>query len=455
MHWTTSCADCGRSLRLSDRAGAPRLCPRCGAPAAPLPPPPKPEGPSRRWPWLVGVAAALALVLACLAAALPAMASRTPAKSPTYSAPLPIPQPDFPSPPLLPAQGPRRDPPVELAAPPDAEERPLADLVAKPWKPANRLPAFFASASAPDGGLFTADSEGVLRRYSADLRLLGQARLDRVAVALAFDARRGRLYAAVADPAQILTSRLGDRDRAVGDLAVYEVSRPLEGRLSPSYSIALQAQVTGLILSADGSRVYYLADSPQSGAHLGRIDPETLQRGEPLRVPANGNSSFAEAGEALAVLTGGLLYYIDPKGWTVERLLAPTQGTVLAIAPAAGGKTLMLERRGILTYVAVADLGRRRVLARYLAPFSGRVYLRTDAEGRPSAAGPTRFYLASSAVFDGQIQGYELSEAGEVTALGGAGRDGERLLRGGLHLGERFALSGNGHAYALPGRDGE
>jgi hypothetical protein len=78
-----------------------------------------------------------------------------------------------------------------------------------------------------------------------------------------------------------------------------------------------------------------------------------------------------------------------------------------------------------------------------MVPLTGRLYLQAGTGGRA--------YLGTSAVFDGQIQAFDVTDS-SATARGGVQRDGERLLRGGLHLSPdgHHLLTGNGHVFAAP-----
>jgi hypothetical protein len=213
----------------------------------------------------------------------------------------------------------------------------------------------------------------------------------------------------------------------------------------------LNAQVAGMLLTGDGEWLVYLAESP-SGARLCRLRAPTLTAGEPHSVPSNGTSILIDGGDGgatLVVMAAGLLLRVDLAAWTVEPFAVFSQGTVQTIAPLGGGLFLLAERRGT-SFLLVADLrpGQLKVLSRFAAPFPGRLYLRT------TPGGGRRFYVGTSAVFDGQIQAYDLAEGDptRVTAAGSALRDGRRLLRGGLYLTPdgRHLLSGNGYAFAVP-----
>ena len=458
MHWTSECADCGQTLRVPARPGNPILCPRCGRAVSARPPREKPAAPAghvrrrRYWPWVVGGVIGLALASACVVALLPpAHRHRPGGVSPIASIPI---SPNSPvdanaGARLMPKEGIRVPrpiiPPVEIG---DVSDGSLRDLCkrAPALKPAGQLESLLVMAGGAGGGpFFTADADGTLRCYSASLELLGQTRLQRVPYLMAVDGQRRQLYAAVTSFPWLRQSALGDRDQALGDLCVYDVSSLLEGKsppeeLKPSQTVELDAQLTGLQLSEDGAWLCYLAES-LSGAHLGRIATETMAT-KKRPVPANGLSGMADVGNGRFVaLAGGLLFHIDVANWTVNRSTVITNGTLLGVYPAGVGKVFLLERR-LGTYVVLLDLEANKVVSRHLSPMVGRYYLCSQ---------PGRLYLGTSAVFDGQIQAFEV-KGGSMTALGVARRDDERLIRGGLYLTPdgRYLVTGNGHVYHAP-----
>ena len=66
---------------------------------------------------------------------------------------------------------------------------------------------------------------------------------------------------------------------------------------------------------------------------------------------------------------------------------------------------------------------------------------------------PGRLYLGTSAVLDGRLEAYDFDVARlRLTARGVVGRDGERLLRGGMHLTPdgRHLVTGNGYVFRTP-----
>jgi hypothetical protein len=464
MHWMTACADCGQSLRVHDRQSQPVSCPRCGSGVShrrpPEPPPPRVR--RRRWPWLLGAGLVVLLGLVCLAAAsLPVKPWR--ASAANYKTPLMgMGMPNAPLP-MVGAvggekknnpEGPaRRSPPLHVPDTADADLRDLAGR-APALKPAGRVAPFIALAGDPSGPMLTADSEGVLRCYSpylATLQPRAQARLGCLPYLMALDAKRGRLYAAVATSNLTRFSVLGEREYSVGDLCVYDVSALLRGEspaeeLKPLHTVALDSHLTGLHLSEDGAWVTYLADS-LTGAHLGRLDVSSMRDPAENRrlVPLSGLSGLAEVGDGtLLALSGNLLFRVRIDPWEVTPITS-VGTTILAMAGAGAGKFFLLERRiGVPgVFVLLYDLHSGKVVKRVAAPFSGRYSLR--------AGSGSRFYLATSAVLDGQVLAFDLSES-SVVARGAGARDGGRLLRGALHVSPdgRRLLTGNGHVFYSP-----
>jgi hypothetical protein len=333
--------------------------------------------------------------------------------------------------------------PIQLPDGTDGSLRQLAQT-APPLKPAGHVAPLLALAGGHDGCFLTADADGALRCYSPSLELRGEARLDRVAYLMALDARRGRLYAAAAFRPGLRLSALGDREQVMGDLCVYDVSGLLAGKpqpadLTPSHVETLRSTVTGMHLSSDGAYLCYLAESV-SGAHVGRLATDSLEC-QTKRVPASGTSGLADLGnDALVALAGAILFRIDLANWTVTRSAA-VGGSLMSVHPAGGTKVILLERRPS-AFVVLLDVETNKVLFRYAAPYQGRFTLRTA---------PGRLYLGTSAVLDGRIEAFDL-EGVSLTARGSAGRDDQRLLRGGLHLTPdgHHLITGNGHVFAVP-----
>ncbi len=482
MHWTMACA-CGQTLRVhQEHLGRTLLCPGCEAPLVARAPRPAPTAAvrRRRWRWLVDgtlwlVAGTLAVVLVLVAGYGVVRGMRGSPQMGTQalsgSSPMSTMNMRFVS-----GKGPRgmRIPGAVAsgALSPSAITPALrlpatiSGVLVSPERPGNELrragqiAPFLGLAGDPALGLFlTAGTDGVVRCYSASLDLLGECTLSGVASQMVLDARRGRLYAAVSPPRKLYVGQLGDRDNSVGDLHVYDVNdllqaspgerprRPAQARV-PLHTLALEAQINALVLSADGSQLCYLVESRQS--HIGRLATESwtvehthhLSGGGPLLM------SVAPDTGRLVGLARSTLFSLNPATWVLEHSL-PLEGAFHGLAPVPDGRVYLLEKRGGSYHLVLLDLPRHKPIDRLELRMEGRLYL-------ANGPGPGRLSLGSSAVLDGQIRVFDLAgaTAKKPTEVGQVRRSRTRLLRGGLFLTPdgKYLLSGNGHVFHAPPR---
>jgi hypothetical protein len=327
---------------------------------------------------------------------------------------------------------------------------------------AGRISPFLALAGDPALGLFlTAGTDGVVRCYSASLDLLGDCTLSGVASHMVLDARRGRLYAAVSPPRKLFVGHLGDRDNCIGDLHVYDVNDLLQASPGerrrradepaapvkvPLHSLALDAQVNSLILSTDGSQLYYLIESRES--HIGRVATLSWTLERTHRLSGGGLQYMAATPETgiLVGLAGRNLFALNPATWALEHSLT-LDGAISALAPAAPGRVYLLEKRSGNNHLVIVDLPGRKVIDRMELRLEGRIYLH-------AGPGAGRLTLGSSAVLDGQIHVFDVadSRSDRPAEIGQMRRSRTRLLRGGLYLTPdgKYLLSGNGYVFHAP-----
>jgi hypothetical protein len=336
----------------------------------------------------------------------------------------------------------------------------VADLT-----PAGRVAPFLALTSDPRRGLvLTADFDGRLRCYSESLQLLGTRHLPGVAYQLALDSSRGLLYAAVAARPAVHLGALGDRERALGDLHVYDVKRLLESgpgiesALVPLHELPLGGHVRALLLSRGGEHLYYLSHGGRE-PHVGRVVTADWRRDGmyPVRGGVIAGLSQAPDSGLLAGVWGGQLFVLDADPGRWEELPKKTVQlgiTIDAFVMGTRGRLFLVEKRsesgpnGPQTFVTVVDVRTWQVQQRYSLPLTGRSYAAV-------APGGDRLYVCTSAVLNGHLYALDLGskETDSVRLAGQARRDRDRLLRGGLFLGPhgKVLFTGNGYAFRTLG----
>jgi hypothetical protein len=336
------------------------------------------------------------------------------------------------------------------------------------WKQAGQLsPCLAMTADAPPGVVFSSARDGQLRWYGrSDYRLLGSTRLPRPAYQLALDNRRGLLYAASALPGNLIVGPLGDRDLAVGDIDIYDVSAILRGdapaTLTPLATVPVRGHVTGFILSADGKHLYFMSEGTESqgkrslvhdisqvspSAHVGRLDTRTRQKPTLLEIRSGGPVGLALAPDARTLygLAGGRVFALDPDRWQIlaER---PVGSSVFGLAAAPQRRVVLLERR-FRTQLMVLDVPSGRVLSRWQIALEGRLYLHIGSAGN-------RLVVGTSALTRGQLLALDIT--GErilrPDVVHVAAGNGERLLRGPIFLSQdgSTVVTGGGHVFHTP-----
>jgi hypothetical protein len=356
-----------------------------------------------------------------------------------------------------------------LDLPPPVREEQALDLTASPVlgtarpDPASGRPSLpllgeivpcCAVAGDPHRGLLLAGTrEGTLLCYDAkSLRRLGSCRLPQPAYRLALDGPRGLLYAASTPQSSLLLGPLGDRERASGDLHVYDlaeiVAQPGDraGFLRPLRTFALDAQVQGMILTPEGDYLYVLTETSKK-AQVERIDTRRWISDRSIGVQLGGSAMLAQSpGGALYVLSGGRLYALDPQSWTILRDLR-VGASVLSVLAGKNDRLYVLERREGL-FLHLYDVRAAEVLGHltlWPSEAIGRVYLRMSPDG-------SRIYAGNSAVTHGAVREVDVSgEQGLPRLLRDASTDPHHLLRGPLMLGPdaRYAVTGSGHVFRL------
>jgi hypothetical protein len=325
--------------------------------------------------------------------------------------------------------------PMVAAAHPSAPSLPVAGLIA---------PCLALAGDATRGLLLAADPAGVLRWYdSATLELRGTCPLDQPAYQMVFDAASGMLYTASCPAKALRLSVLGEHEYALGQLRAYDLSGVLQGKpppsfLPPTHAFPLRAHFRNLFLTADGTQLYYLAESLKD-SHIGRLDTRlwTRDREMTLSVGATTSLVLSPTG-SLHVLSGGLLLTIDPQTWECTSRLR-VKPSVSSLVTGSRNRFYLMERKGG-TIVHVVDLPTRKVLAHWSTNLVGRLTVRASPAG-------DRLYLASSAVLQGCI--HEVDVSGDLTRplfLRQARNTREHLIRGSL-LGSpdgQFLVTGGG-----------
>jgi hypothetical protein len=479
MRWTILCTSCMQVLRMGPgRQGQPLRCPRCAAllprsrgsvalpPAAPQRPGPAATPPAagprpfwgrRRLLASGGTCVLLALLVGVVGSTWAsrqgrsgffggrmqeARGARMIARAMTRQGPAPPP-------------APRPEKSIDLTGSPVLGEADADPPPALPGLPlAGEIVPCCALAGDPGRGLLLAGSrEGTLHCYDASsLRRLGSCPLAQPAYRLALDGARGLLYAASATPRALVLGRLGDRERASGDVHVYDLTevlaRPAErtAPLRPAHTLPIGSQVHGLILTPDGDHLYVLTELARKSV-VERVDTRRWTRDGHVEVAPGGPSMLSlSPGGLLYALSGGRLYALDPHSWTLVREMR-VGATVVSFLAGREDRLYVLERRERL-FLHLYDLRAGEAqgrLALWSAEAAGRTYLRMAPDG-------SRIYVSNSAVTRGCVKELDVSASDGLPRLvRDASSDPHRLLRGPLLLGPgaRYAVTGSGQVLRL------
>jgi hypothetical protein len=483
MRWTLLCAECEQTLWVRrEQVGLRVLCPCCGAalvvrPDAAEPPAqrsagepspsagqlatsaatPPPGRPFWRRRWLVaglGAAVLLTLLLGVVGATV---TEHLGGEQPEHHRRTMMPPDALPRPPMAGKRMGRLPKLVERAQPlefrPTAVLDPLLGPVGGRAGAALPLVVRIAPCLAVAGDpardlLLAASADGVLRWYETkSFRLLGSCRLHQPAYHLAFDPATNRLYTASAARRNLAVNSLGECDYAAGDIHAYDLSGLLgktssseQQELKPRHRSPLGASIAGLLLSADGSSLCYLAETPGHAA-AGRILTTAWRQDRTLDLPSSGSIALIQApgGGTIYALAGGNVHLIEPDTFTLRAALRVGVG-ISAFAAGAGDRLFLLERKSNM-FVQVVDVPRRRIVAIWPTTLQGRSVLRSSPDG-------TRLYIGCSAVFNGFIRAANIGKDGAAApvASGEVLSNGERLIRGAILLGPdgRFLITGSG-----------
>jgi hypothetical protein len=304
-------------------------------------------------------------------------------------------------------------------------------------QPAGRLGGVLLVVFAPEHGCVLAVTpDTTLRVYSyPDFRLRAVSPLTQTIYQAALDTRRGLLYAAVCPPAALVLGPLGNRERAHGDLQVFDVrpllalarnasAAPVQGpRLSPRRTLPLAAHVRNLWLSADGRWLHYLANERRS-THIGRVRTADLVLAGSLPLRFSGGSLVRSVdGRMLYGTALDHLFILDPETLRIRRSVAYPGGTTGLVAD--DQQRIYLVETGRVTTVTVLDMRQGRITGNWTVPLKGRIHLALAPDGQ-------RLYMSSSAVTGNRI--YSLLVSGERAKqpllLGQAGSDRLGVVRG-------------------------
>jgi hypothetical protein len=329
---------------------------------------------------------------------------------------------------------------------------PSADHTTGEMGTAGRIaPLLALTGDLRSGSLLTSDHNGLLRCYSASLQLLGERQLPGVAYQLVLDSSRGHLYAAVAPRGYIMLGPLGDRERADGDLHVYDVKDLLEGRadpgvpLKPIRTVPVRGHMYSLLLSRDGQHLYYLSHVGRK-SQIGRLALRDWTSATPHEVLGAGLSWLVQAPDSgqIIAMAGGELLVIDSTNWTkTERRV---EAAIAAFAMGSQGQLYAIQR-GTANFLVALDLNSGQIHSRMTLPLVGRFYTRLSPDGG-------RLYISTSAVLDGRVFAVDVTgKPGTMRVVGHAGRDRSRLLRGGLFVSPdgKLVMTGNGVVFHAPG----
>jgi hypothetical protein len=311
-----------------------------------------------------------------------------------------------------------------------------------------------ALTSDPVHGLLLTSSldsaHGILRWYDKNgLTLRGSCRLSGPAYHMVFDSTRGQIWT-VTSVARVFTlSPLGDYEHAIANLHVYDLRTILESTraasepLAPIAVIPERAPISGLVLSPDASRLFYLVQN-STGAVVKRIDLTTRKCDREVKCGSGGTMALSQSpgGARLYVLAGASVYALDPNTMIPSppvRII----GSPESLCAGEGGKLFLSERRKQETVVHALDWSgtEPRPLASWQANLEGRIYLRNSPDGK-------HIYLGSSAVLNGEVRGMDITgpHLEKPALIGKAASDRERLLRGTLMVSPdgKYVITGSG-----------
>jgi hypothetical protein len=311
-----------------------------------------------------------------------------------------------------------------------------------------KIPPYVALASSPTGHLLATSERGELCVYrQADYTLLHKVILPGPAYALALDAAKGRLYAAVTTAPRLPVHTLKAREHPLADIHAYDVKKLLsdkpteETHLQPLAVRRLGESVLSLLLGRDGQDLFLIAETSHD-SHLRRLRTEDLHPEQelPLRNGSVNAMSLSPDGSRLFLLASGRLLSLEPSTWKERNRTVVGLNFFSPIS--ISNKHVILIDRQITLQMIVVDTQARKSLARWeLSGLEGRISLTRSPDGQ-------RVYIGSSAVLHGQIwevdcQGERLTQP-VVTRV--AYSNHERVFRGPVQISSdgRSVFLGNG-----------
>lgn len=255
----------------------------------------------------------------------------------------------------------------------------------------------------PDGdrSALVTTASGCLKEFSyPDFHLRTVYQLQGTGYRTVADGRRGTLWVAACEPADLHANRHGDQPRGRADLHCYDIPRRGEdghalSPLRPRRVLPLASDVLELLISPDNTALFCLARGNQ-GVHLQRIDAERQAVHRRISLPrAIRTLCLSPDGKTLYAAGGGGVLVLDPVTLQTRRRV-PVKIDVRALA-ADNEACLYLAEQGQWTQLTRLDLrGERPDLQQWASRLHGRLYIKLASDQH-------RLYVGTSSAITDQI----------------------------------------------------
>jgi hypothetical protein len=248
-----------------------------------------------------------------------------------------------------------------------------------------------------------ATADGSFKEFSyPDFKPGAIYRLPRIAYRTAVDNRRGVLWAAACEPADLRANRYGDQPHGRADLYAYDIP-PWQQRhsaettpLHPRRVVPLGGDVLELLMSADGDALFYLVQCGDK-VRLGRIDAarQAVERQIPLPQETRA-LCLTPDGKALYAAGAGCLFVIDPATLQTLRRL-PVRADVRSIAADNNGCVYLAEQGQWMPLTFVDLYGDQPVIHQWEPRMHGRIYVKMSPD-------QSRLFVGTSSLISDQLE---------------------------------------------------
>ena len=243
--------------------------------------------------------------------------------------------------------------------------------------------------------------DGRLKDFAyPSFRFRGAYRLAQPGYRAIVDARRGVLWVAACESANLRVNRHGDRPLGRADLHVYDIppaatERAVASQFHPRRVLPLGKDVLELLISPDHETLFYLARD-REGTHLGRIDAESqiVEREVPLPISMR-TLCLTPNGNRLYVGGKDSILAVDPE--TLHTLRQVDVKVDVRSLAADNEECLYLAEQGQWTLITRLNLrGEKPNILRWTSRMHGRIYLKM-------APDQYRLYVGTSSMVSDHI----------------------------------------------------